>query len=46
MPVNYRELTLPDLILNRPGTITFRFILSIFGHFSGASIDSDTSAEP
>jgi 1-acyl-sn-glycerol-3-phosphate acyltransferase len=31
MQVNYRELTLPDLILNRPGTITFRFILSIFG---------------
>ncbi len=31
MPVNYRELTLPDLILDRPGTITFRFILSIFG---------------
>lgn len=31
MPASFRELTLPDLILNRPGTITFRFILSIFG---------------
>ena len=27
----YRELTLADLILNRRGSITFRFILAIFG---------------
>lgn len=31
MPVTYRELTLPDLILNRRGTLTFRLILAIFG---------------
>src|SRR5215212_1925592 len=27
----YRELTLANLILNRRGTLTFRFILAIFG---------------
>jgi glycerol-3-phosphate O-acyltransferase / dihydroxyacetone phosphate acyltransferase len=27
----YKRLTLPDLILNRPGTITFRIILAVFG---------------
>src|SRR5688500_18006329 len=27
----FKRLTLPDLILNRPGTVTFRVILAIFG---------------
>lgn len=31
MPASFKQLTLPDLILNRPGTLTFRFILSLFG---------------
>ncbi len=31
MPSRFKKLTLPDLILNRPGTLTFRFILAIFG---------------
>lgn len=31
MPANFKQLTLPDLILNRPGTVTFRIILAIFG---------------
>ena len=31
MPPTFKKLTLPDLILNRRGTITFRFMLGIFG---------------
>ncbi|HUR97051.1 MAG TPA: lysophospholipid acyltransferase family protein [Pyrinomonadaceae bacterium] len=31
MQASFKQLTLPDLVLNRPGTITFRFILAIFG---------------
>ena len=31
MPANIKRLRLPDLILNRRGTVTFKLILSIFG---------------
>ena len=31
MATSFKKLTLPDLILNRPGTLTFRFILALFG---------------
>ncbi|MEO5859628.1 MAG: lysophospholipid acyltransferase family protein [Pyrinomonadaceae bacterium] len=31
MPTNVKRLKLPDLILNRRGTVTFKFILAIFG---------------
>jgi len=31
MPANIKRLRLPDLILNRHGTITFKIILAIFG---------------
>ncbi|MEO8042493.1 MAG: lysophospholipid acyltransferase family protein [Acidobacteriota bacterium] len=31
MPAPFKQLTLADLILNRPGTITFRIILALFG---------------
>ena len=31
MPASFKELTLSNLILNRPGTITFRLILGAFG---------------
>jgi glycerol-3-phosphate O-acyltransferase/dihydroxyacetone phosphate acyltransferase len=31
MPANIKRLRLPDLILNRRGTITFKIILAIFG---------------
>jgi len=31
MRAPYKQLTLPDLILNRRGTLTFRLILAIFG---------------
>ena len=31
MPATFKTLTLPDLILNRRGTITFRIILGVFG---------------
>ena len=31
MQTRFRQLTLPDLILRRRGTLTFRFILAIFG---------------
>lgn len=31
MPSSFKQLTLADLILNRRGTLTFRFLLTIFG---------------
>ncbi len=31
MPASFKQLTLADLILNRRGTLTFRFILAAFG---------------
>src|SRR5215203_6836634 len=31
MPANIKRLRLPDLILNRRGTVTFKIILAIFG---------------
>lgn len=31
MPASFKKLTLPDLILNRRGTLTFRLILAVFG---------------
>jgi len=31
MATSFKQLTLPDLILNRDGTLTFRLILAIFG---------------
>ncbi len=31
MPTNIKRLRLPDLIFNRRGTLTFKFILAIFG---------------
>ncbi len=31
MPAQFKQLTLPDLILNRRGTVTFRIILAAFG---------------
>ncbi|MEO6334910.1 MAG: lysophospholipid acyltransferase family protein [Pyrinomonadaceae bacterium] len=31
MPASFKHLTLADLILNRRGSLTFRFILTIFG---------------
>ena len=30
-PMNHKKLSLPDLILNRRGTVTFKVILAIFG---------------
>ncbi|MEO8573827.1 MAG: lysophospholipid acyltransferase family protein [Pyrinomonadaceae bacterium] len=31
MPASFKQLTLADLILNRRGTLTFRFIIAAFG---------------